>query len=492
MVLAICINISILLIQKYRTINYLRHISLFVALLTILQISTGYRWQLVPAYTLSLMLIVLWALRQLKVKFSLSKFTAIALKVIVVIIFAVSVALPYLMPVFHFPEPTGAYQIGTVTYRWIDQNRPEVLTSDPEDFREVIAQVWYPTDASTGTRAPYVDDAHAMFEVISQGLAETTSKKTVLPNFLIDHLQYVETNALIDAPVSTHEESYPIILYLSGLGGFRSANMLQIQEFVSQGYIVIGIDQPYISANVSLSGGRTATMLSRNKIHELITTNSETKFVSPRQGTTTYLPDNIIPYLTEDALFVISNLNKMKTHSSHPLAKYFDMENIGMFGLSLGGRVVAETCRQEPSIKGCLMIDTAMPASVVESGLSQSAMWMTRPEDDMRKERSRSGGWSEEDITRTSETMKHVFNNQRPGTGYYVSVAGMSHLNFTDAPYWMPFTSQLGLWGTIDPVRGIKIVNDYSLAFYNKTLKGQEQKLLTAESPFPEVTITSR
>ena len=59
-----------------------------------------------------------------------------------------------LVPIFHFPKPTGSYAIGTVTYHWVDLSRPELFTTDPNDHRELMAQVWYPAKNEPRRRVP--------------------------------------------------------------------------------------------------------------------------------------------------------------------------------------------------------------------------------------------------------------------------------------------------------------------------------------------------
>jgi predicted dienelactone hydrolase len=51
---------------------------------------------------------------------------------------------PIMCPVFRFPHPTGHHGIGTVTYHWVDADRPEAFTADPDDRRELMVQLWYP------------------------------------------------------------------------------------------------------------------------------------------------------------------------------------------------------------------------------------------------------------------------------------------------------------------------------------------------------------
>jgi hypothetical protein len=47
------------------------------------------------------------------------------------------------------PSTTGPYLVGRTIFRWVDTSRPEVLTEDANDFREVMALVWYPAEPGT-------------------------------------------------------------------------------------------------------------------------------------------------------------------------------------------------------------------------------------------------------------------------------------------------------------------------------------------------------
>ncbi len=99
-------------------------------------------------------------------------------------------------------------------------------------------------------------------------------------------------------------------------------------------------------------------------------------------------------------------------------------------------------------------------------------------------------GWLQADIDETQTTMRSVYETL-PGDGYLVLVPSMFHINYSDAPYFSPVGSQAGLTGPIDGQRGLDIIKAYSLAFFDKELKGQPSPLLNgASNPYPEVNMT--
>jgi hypothetical protein len=111
----------------------------------------------------------------------------------------------------------------------------------------------------------------------------------------------------------------------------------------------------------------------------------------------------------------------------------------------------------------------------------------------MRLERSRSGGWPEESITETLTTMRSVFDMHAPGSAYYLDAPGMFHVNFTDAPFWSPLTPLLGLTGPVDGKRMFDILDAYSVAFFDKYLKGLPEALLDGPAKrYPEVSLERR
>lgn len=481
--------------RSYRNGQVSRYACLSTLAIATLQVLVeGSRWQLIPAYCLTLAFTLVFILHIMLpwytniVHGGVKRFIMNIVKGLILLVFVVSAMLPIFFPVFHLPQPSGPYQIGTLTYQWIDQGRREIFSTDSADRRQLVAQIWYPVRKSMSLdRAPYVDDAVSL----SHGLSKTLASNGLirLPAFFFNHFAHVTTHAIPAAPIAEDQESFPVLIYASGLDGFRQVNMFQIQHLVSHGYIVVGLDQPYTAASVTLADGRIIEGMIKSKIQLLIDQSiSRSEKIPQLHGE--QLPNGIIPYLADDIIFTLNKLIALnRSDARGVLTGHLDMQRTGVFGVSLGAMVVSEACHLEPRFKACLMMDAAMPADVQENELQQPCLWLTRTASDMRLERASSGGWSEKDIEQTLSTMKMTYRKSKPGS-YYVSIRGMFHINFTDAPAWSPAISWLGLTGPIKSQRGFDIVNAYSLAFFDKTLKHLDSPLLSGKfQAYPEVIV---
>jgi hypothetical protein len=106
----------------------------------------------------------------------------------------------------------------------------------------------------------------------------------------------------------------------------------------------------------------------------------------------------------------------------------------------------AEACLKDPRLKACLVMDVLMTADLVQNGLQQPGMWITRPAGSMRLGRQKSGGWTEKDIEQTQTTMRAVFD-RLPEDGHFVQVHGMFHIDLTDLSLVSPIFSIIGFSG---------------------------------------------
>ncbi len=451
-------------------LRWMRYVAVIALLIAITQVLVeGPRWQMLPAYVLTIILFLIWLLGiVIPDGIQVNRLASILGVVVGVLVLGISVALPILLPVFHFPKPTGPYAIGTVTYHWVDTSRYEDFGLDRNAHRELMVQLWYPArNEPSAPRAPYLQNPEEL---------ATSARLSHLPDFIFNHFKYVTTNAIPSAPVADAEPSYPVLIFMSGRGGYRQSNTFQIEELVSHGYIVAAIDQPYASSGVVFPDGRLVTMDPR-------------MFDPARPGHPEFLDRaGVIPYLAQDVSFTLDQLAALnQADPNGVLTRRLDLQREGVFGVSLGGIAAGEACWREPRLQACLDMDAAMPADVVQSGLRQPAMFISREAKWMQLE-----GWVQADIDETQTTMRAVYDSL-PGDGYLVLVPGMYHVNHSDAPYFSPVGSLIGFTGPIDGQRGLDIIKAYSLAFFDKELKGQPSPLLNGPSrQFSEVIFSSK
>jgi hypothetical protein len=384
------------------------------------------------------------------------------------------------LPVFHLPHPHGPYTIGTLTYHLVDAPRREVFSADSNARRELMVQVWYPAkENASSPRARYVHNADA--------LAQAFARLRHWPWFTFAHLKYVTSNAMPSAAIADDKPGYPVLIFMEGLTGFRQMNTFQVEQLVSHGYVVGAIDQPYVAAEVVFPDGRQVGGLSKNQTNALIQQSVEPIEPAPTLNGLAF-KDGIVPYLARDATFTLERLAALNQADPNGiLTGRLDLQRAGIFGVSLGGIAVSEACRLEPRFRACLVMDAPTPAAVLKTGLRQPAMWITRDAKSMQLER-----WPQADIDQHQRTMRAAFEAVR-AEGYFVRVPGMFHANLTDIPYWSPLFPWLGVTGPLDRSRAHDIINAYSLAFFDRHLKGSAQTLLDGPSRlYPEVLVETR
>ena len=448
----------------------------------------GVRAQMVPALVVTGALgIAVWA-RFLAPLMTVPRWLASSLVAAALLALSASIAAVAFVPVFELPHPTGPHAIGTVTLHWTDDSRDEMLVDhDDREPRQIVAQVWYPAQLATAEASelsPYIADASA----VASGLARLHG----LPAWSFRHLGLVTSHARAGALVADDVDPFPVLLFIEGLTGYRQMNSFQIEELVSHGYVVVGLDLPGVAAAVVLPDGRVLHGLSKAEMEPLTQQSAQPRSPPPKHHGRPFSV-GVIQYLAEDVSFAIDSLTLLqRSASASNWAARLDLELIGVFGVSFGGMAAAQASLKDPRIKACLVMDVLMTADVVSAGLSQPALWITRDANTMRAESATAGGWTESDILQTQRTMRAAFERSS-STSTFVLVPGMFHIDFTDLDLLSPLLPMLGISGPVGAQRAHEIVNALSLAFFDDSLKrSRGSSVAVAASAYPEVIVESR
>ena len=493
--------LALLAVAQRRTsaASWMRHAPVAAVLVLLAHwLAEGPRWQMVPAYALAAACGVLWCLRAGKLTAGPTREVlphrmgrALAMGAAAVSL-VVAIGLTIVAPVFHFPVPDGPQSIGTATYHWVDAGRPDSPATGAARRRQLMVQIWYPAQPDpSATPVAYMPQADAVTAAFA-GIHG-------VPAFLFGHLKYVASHAMATPAVAADQTAYPVLLFLEGATGFRQMNTFQVEHLVSHGFVVVALDQPGAAAAVVFPDGHQAAGLPLAQLRDAVTPSYLPVGTDPAgkgadvASSGAPLDTGIVPDLAQDVRFALDQLAALNQADPHGrLTGRLDLRRIGAFGVSLGGIVVAESCRVDARLRACLMMDAPMPRDVVRSGFPQPAMWITRDAATMRLERQRAGGWPEAEISAHLDSMRAVYRGHT-GAGYFVRVPGAFHSNFTDLAGWTPAARALGIAGPIDAQRAHNIVNAYTLAFFERHLLGRGNSLLDGQAAvFPDAVFEFR
>lgn len=359
----------------------------------------------------------------------------------------ISVVLALVLPVFSLPRPTGPYAVGTRVVHLIDASR-----SDPafaSGHREFMVQVWYPAEAGNEPRAPY-----------------RQWKDTTL---LSSYDAFLKTHARVNAAIAQSGRPFPVLLFNPAWGGMRTQNTYQTEDLASHGYVVIAIDHTHNAARVAFPDGQVIRATKRPSIDDFRHATFEQQMGAAQQELDMQVKDDIVV------------LNAFAAENGDAHGSWYhvlDIQRVAAFGHSFGGAVAVEACFRDSRIRAALNMDGWMYGMIGKKILRKPLFVMYE------------SGWppdakqlkTEEASTSPADRMDvwDLRNLQRTLVGYggYVlTIEGTRHMNFSDRSLYSPIRS-LTDSGPIDAGLAHQIIEAYTLAFFNHTLRGKDEPLL--------------
>ncbi|RZI47036.1 hypothetical protein [Candidatus Finniella inopinata] len=216
------------------------------------------------------------------------------------------------------PSPTGPFGCGTQSFEVTDTSRQMLRDSPP---RRWMVQAFYPTTKHTQTY-PYRPGT------LDEGL--------VIDTKILSHSK-PEAKLL-------QGKACPVVIFIPGLGHGRQDYTILCEEMASHGYMVLSLDQPYVSNFVKFSDGTRIVMTLKDS------------WKVPRDRDYRY------QYYDEAMGAAIGDVRYMLDHIREISAKYFggllDATHITLMGHSFGGNVAHTLGFEDNRIQAVIDIDS--------------------------------------------------------------------------------------------------------------------------------------
>jgi dienelactone hydrolase len=359
-----------------------------------------------------------------------------------ILIFTVSIYLQ-----LQLPTATGPYAVGQTVFRWVDDSRPEVLTANPDDFREVIALIWYPAESGTGAGSSYFPG----LSTVSKAMVESGE----VESWEVFGLRFIRSQNLLNAKPAKSDAPYPVLIFSPGNGTNVEFYNSLASEIASRGYIVVGLNHPYDVAAVELSDHTIAQYYKKQDSMEMP---AHEKYIAGR-----------IQVRTQDVLFTLHYLENLNSDPNSVFAEALDMTSVAVAGHSLGGITASEACKAETRFRACLNFD-----GLQRGGPFSTAETATPPDQPFMS------------VTKESQLHPRLIEKFKSmKEGYWIVIHGASHDSFTDGPLLQP--RLLPISNQADQF--MQLIQIYTLAFLDQTLKDQPSSLLSRSVHLQDVSV---
>ena len=375
--------------------------------------------------------------------------------VVVIIVLVVAYLAWELFSRVRFRKPSGQYAVGTSGMEVTDSSRLEDALPGQNTFRRLILQFWYPTVRTSGMlKANY----HPAPEIFNRDVASLFKS---IPQLLLKRLSNSRTNSLLNAPLSTIQTRYPVLVFSHGMDAMRFFNTYQMEELASHGYIVVSIEHSFSASGTVFNDGTKGGLTPYERMEDEAFGNA------------------MVNKWTADQVFVINYLEKLNTEQGNIFTGKLNMDEVGVFGFSFGGAVSTNTLVLDKRIKAGVNLDGFYYGENYSKGFEQPFMEI------------RSQPATPEKVTEQELAMSHLSRerwkyiwfdewNKRltsyAKNGYYsYTIQGANHFSFCDLPLMAPVKWLLAP----RTARIHELTNQLTLAFFNKQLKGIETELLS-------------
>lgn len=340
-----------------------------------------------------------------------------------------------------------------------------------------MVDIWYPSDEKRGQTAPYIDVAgfdRALGAMALQALLGGRAANLVRSGS-------IQTHAIERAPFTRRLNRSPVLIFSHGMGTVTQVYTAQLEDLVSHGDVVVALTHPYDAWLTLLPDGRSIPF---EQDRRNAAGNSEDQQIVYENTRVEWWANHIRFVLQE-----LARQNRSR-QSEIPFAGRLDLQRVGAFGHSVGGRAAARACQLDRRLRACADQDglaMMLPFYVDKKGAGMNQPFLlidreirTAPTDDDLRQ-----------MGLTRPELEAMVARLRADRDAALAATGGSYRVVLDFPTTnhMSFSDVLMLQArdaaeASQRTRVFKVTSAYTRAFFDKCLRNLKAPLLdNGEAP---------
>lgn len=382
------------------------------------------------------------------------------------------------------PAPSGPHSVGCRYFHLLDEDRPDLISPDPHDYRAISLRVWYPAEPGPRDEPIPLSDGRLIEGYVREGVFDPA----ILTEWAME-----PTHSYRNAEPARTETPFPVILYSSS--GVMNANTFLSEELASHGYVVFSIGHPYWCEFYYDAEGQSIPFDKSNEYYqqlwaeegssEAIRTKSRITLAKSIEDQPDLYEDlnramptevSDLRLWGEDIRFVIDQLKEMNSSAGF-FKGTLDVNRVGLMGYSKGGAAAGQYClAADDRVKAGINLGGFMFGDIVKKDLQKPFLIIEHIEP-----------WAPDG------RIGELFLERAQSDTYAVWIRDALHGNFCDLSVAKKYFRQDGILGPIDGERFLRIMKYYVLAFFDKHVKSVPGSVIEDLSfTYPEVEFDSR
>lgn len=365
-------------------------------------------------------------------------------------------------------DQRGPYSIGTFEELWIDSQRDDEATSDPNDKRKLMIQVWYP--------AVFKGDPPRAAYALSPQLYPDDEKQSWM-----HRARAVRTTSVLKAPLAAEPRQFPVLIYNPGSGYTPFSATFQTEFLASQGYIVVAVGHSDVSRIERFPDGSTY----RADRNRPAVTDEQRKTMTPVEELWSWIRQTSAQEVTlhvRDISFVLDRLQARSQKRGDFFYQRLDLNRVGSLGWSLGGAASFQASRDDERVKAAINFDGRLYTDAIDTGSRRPLLMMHA---DRRRKPMPTA--ADREVQLVGDSLLWRMFSHTDADWYEVTVSGTTHQHFSDLTLLKPVDSE-----EMHPRLAHDIANAFALEFFDRYLLGRvDTPLLSGQKRLVDAPVIS-